>query len=593
MSNNHNHRHEAARPTTDYSQHYHHQQQDQPGLEVDARADTAGLQLHRDVEAEDTTKQAVEPGPNGGYFPDEHYAAPGLQAAPAPALVTSDGKYENGRGLHPATATAGGGGGGATYPAEAEATAPMSGTKKPNRRRVWIILGVIAAILTIIGAVLGGVLGSRAANSSSSNTQPSSSSGDGDGDTAAGNSGNDTAPPSAPLRSIRPGSALAVTGWRDGPDFHIRLFYQGPDQLLRYSNFSSREDGGWGARRPVLLDQLEHKAAVNTSLAAAASVESREIVRLCPPFSRSSFVQKPSKGEEKLFYLDTTNTIRLQLFRPGVRAAGNGGQLNKYPVKAAPGSRLGAYWPSLLSQDGAGTGGQLRWTRYWGVNQQNKPFWEDQGANVTASPNSGLVVVPASSKYGNSGGFLFRRGDGKVGNSLADHSEGGLNRTAWGKGELPPSSPLFLLFCSPCVRVLSLTVIPGDLTKNLNGLTIPEDSPLAAFTVARSGDNPENFVNTYILYVGPKGAVNMVWQDGENSGWKGPVQYPEAFGGADAGTDVACVTPAAWAGSNFGYGEIGSAYDMSRCYFQAGGGRVREVQFDGSTWKNRGYLPIA
>ncbi|KAK8087580.1 hypothetical protein PG997_002541, partial [Apiospora hydei] len=504
MSNSHN-LHDAARPTaTDSQQLHYHQQQEQPGLEVDSRADTAGLHLHRDVEAEDTTKQAVEPGANGGYFPDEHYAAPGLQAAPAPAyLTTSDGKYENGRGLHPATATAGGGGGGgATYPAEAEATAPIPGTKKPNRRRLWIILGVIAAILIIIGAVLGGVLGSRAASSSSSDPS-SQASGDGDGDTAAGNSGNDTAPPSAPLQYIRPGSSLAATGWRDGPDFHIRLFYQGPDQLLRYSNFSSKEDGGWGARRPVLLDQMEYKAAVNTSLAAATSVESREIVRFRYFHFQLRLLSTALKGEDKLFYLDTTNTIRLQLFRPDVRAAGNGGQLNKYPVKAAPGSRLGAYWPSLLSQD-EGVGGRLRWTRYWGVNQQNKPFWEDQDANVTASAGSGLVVVPASSKYGNSGGFLFRRGMGSC-----------------------------------------------DLTKNLNGLTIPDDSPLAAFTVARSGDNPQNFVNTYILYVGPKGAVNMVWQDDENSGWKGPVQYPEAFGGADAGTDIACVTPAAWAGSNF------------------------------------------
>ncbi|KAK8054824.1 hypothetical protein PG993_000051 [Apiospora rasikravindrae] len=574
MSNSHAHN-EAARPTTTTNPQQYHQTE-QPGLEVDSRVDTAGLHLHRDVGAEDTTKQAVEPGTNGAYFPDEHYAAPGLQTAPA--SVTNDGKYENGRGLHPATA-----GGGAAYPAEAEATAPVPG-KKPNRRRLWIILGVIAAVLIVIGAVLGGVLGSRAANASYLNSQ-SSSSPEGDGDTADGNSGNDTAPPSTPLKYIRPGSSLAVTGWRDGQDYHIRLFYQGPDQLLRYSNFSSNEDGGWSVRRPTLLDQMERKAGVNTSLAAATSVESKEIVR---------------RGEEKLFYLDENNTICLQLFRPDVRAAGRRGALNDYPVKVAPGSRLAAYWPSLLSQDE--DGGKLRWTRYFGVNQDNRQFWEDQGANVTASPNSGLVVVPASAKFGNTGGFLFRRGDGKVGNSLADHSEGGLSGTAWDKGELPTSfsfessSRLFLLLCfrlsipsSLCKSLQSLTLITGDLTKNLDS-TIPEDSPLAAFTVARSGDNPQNFINTYILYVGPKGAINMIWQDDEKSGWKGPVQYPEAFGGADPGTDIACLTPAAWAGGDSA--QISSAYDMSRCYFQAGGGRVREVQFDGSTWKNKGYLPI-
>ena len=83
--------------------------------------------------------------------------------------------------------------------------------------------------------------------------------------------------------------------------------------------------------------------------------------------------------------------------------------------------------------------------------------------------------------------------------------------------------------------------------------------------------------------------VNMLWQDDENSGWKGPRQYPDAFGGADPGTDVTCLTPAAWASTGVG---LAGAYDMSRCYFQAGGGRVREVRFDGGTWRNLGYLPI-
>ncbi|KAK8043905.1 hypothetical protein PG994_012743 [Apiospora phragmitis] len=527
MSHSYDYHHKAARPTTatDLPQHCH--QQEQPDLEVDTRDvyadDTTGL--HRDVYAEDTTKQTA-----------------------APIAADYGDKNENGRGLHP-------GAGGANCPATAESTA-TPGQKSRGRRRLWVILGVISAIVIIVAAVLGGVLGSRAANTS--DTESNASSGDGEGDTAAGNSGNDTALPSAPLKYVRPGSSLAVTGWREGTAYHIRLFYQGPDQLLRYSNYTSTEPG-W-TKQPTLLDQLEYKAGVNTSLAAATSMESKEIM-----------------GEDKLIYLDDTNTMRLQLFRNDLRAAGARGALNDYPERVAPGSRLAAYWPSILSEAAGQTGGtgsgKLRWTRYWGGNNKaNHDFWEHVDANVTASPGSGLAVVPASSRYANSGGFLFRRGDGKVFNSLADHYDGGFNGTAWDK---------------------------GDLAKDLNGLTIPATSPVVAFTVARSADpknNPADFVNTYILYVGGQGAVNMVWQDDEKSGWKGSVQYPAAFGGADPGTDIACLTPAAWGGGgNNGasdVSQISGAHDMCRCYFQAGGGRVREVQFSGSNWKNLGYLPI-
>lgn len=155
-------------------------------------------------------------------------------------------------------------------------------------------------------------------------------------------------------------------------------------------------------------------------------------------------------GEDKLLYLDRNNTIRLQLFRKDFRAAGKRGQLNEYPAQVAPGSRLGAYWPSVLSQE-AGASGKLRWTGYWGVNADHD-FWEHEDANITASPSSGLAVVPASSKYGGAGGFVFRRGDGNVFNSLGDHYEGGFNGTAWDKGE-----SLLLLGSSRSALMRSIT----------------------------------------------------------------------------------------------------------------------------------------
>lgn len=160
-------------------------------------------------------------------------------------------------------------------------------------------------------------------------------------------------------------------------------------------------------------------------------------------------------GEDKLFYLDKSNTIRLQLFRPDIRAAGNRGALNDYPARVPAGSRLAAYWPSLLSQEPGGVAGRLRWTRYWGLNaDKHHDFWEHEDANITASDGTGLAVVPASSKYAGAGGFIFRRGDGKVFNSLGDHYDGGFNGTAWDKGEC-----FFLLIWGPPVLLNWRTVL--------------------------------------------------------------------------------------------------------------------------------------
>ena len=550
MSNNmYNGQHEAP-TSTGGSLLYH----EQPGLEVDSRVDRPGLQ--RDYYAGDTAKQVspdehqipsglqvATPGAakeGGGYFSDrELYDAPGLEATPPPGGVNSNFGE---RGLPSAAAT----------PA----------TPKPNRRRLWIILGGIAALVVVLGAVLGGVLGSRAARSSSTVSEDQV----GAGGSSSGGAGNST----EPRRTIRPGSSLAVTGWREGSGYHIRLFYQGPDQVLRFSNCSSTE-AGWN-KQPTLLDEMEYKAKPNTSLAAATSVENAK------------------SGEWKLFYLDGSSTLRQQIFPADVKDTGKSGELNNYPQAAAPHSRLGAYWPFVLSQD---VGGKLRWTRYWGL-QGGKVRWDSStDIDIAASAGSGLVVVPAAATYKDAGGLVYRRGDQKVYNYLADRM-GNNTGFAWASGTYFFILYLFIFsfFSFSSSNLFVTEPCLGDIANNLKDLTIPQGSPLAAFTVARSPspsrDGPDQFVNTYILYADARGAVQMVWQN-DQSGWQGPRHYA-AFDGAEAGTDLACLTPAAWDGSGVA---LAGAYDMSRCYFQAGGaGRVREVQFDGSDWTDRGYLPI-
>ena len=66
----------------------------------------------------------------------------------------------------------------------------------------------------------------------------------------------------------------------------------------------------------------------------------------------------------------------------------------------------------------------------------------------------------------------------------------------------------------------------------------------------------------------------MNWRDDESS-WKGPRTFA-ALAGVDRGTALACVTPNMWPVSNV----LPAAFDMSRCYFFAGGG-VQEVRYTG------------
>lgn len=125
-----------------------------------------------------------------------------------------------------------------------------------------------------------------------------------------------------------------------------------------------------------------------------------------------------------------------------------------------------------------------------------------------------------------------------------------------------------------------LTQATGTLS-----VSIPDSSAIGAFVTARPNDS-NNLTNTYILYQDDSGTIQTYWQD-DASGWKGPKTY-DAFSGADNGTDITCVTMAAWDGAGV---ELSSSQDMNRCYFQVNN-QVREVYYDGSNWSDEGYLPI-
>jgi hypothetical protein len=117
------------------------------------------------------------------------------------------------------------------------------GEGNPQRRRLWIV-GIIAVALVVLGTILGAILGTQLHHTApdASTTTPS---------------------PRPSPTAIRHNSALAVTGWRNGADFSIRLFYQGDDGNLRVSAFESTTQS-WGS--PTLFV----KARSGTPLAASS-----------------------------------------------------------------------------------------------------------------------------------------------------------------------------------------------------------------------------------------------------------------------------------------------------------------------------------
>jgi hypothetical protein len=136
------------------------------------------------------------------------------------------------------------------YSVDPEQDPPSTPAAGPGKKRLWLIIGGVIALLVILGAVLGGVLGSRAAKSSSTELSGSSE-GLGDAGSPAADSTfpNTTPPPvttsppggNTPADNttvstlIRQGSGLAVTSWRK-PDgsAEMYLFFQDKKDGLQY-----------------------------------------------------------------------------------------------------------------------------------------------------------------------------------------------------------------------------------------------------------------------------------------------------------------------------------------------------------------------
>jgi hypothetical protein len=100
-------------------------------------------------------------------------------------------------------------------------------------RICWLIVAIAA--LVALAIILGALLSIKHHPSSPTSTVTTTIS----------------EPTSTPT-AIRHNSGLAVTGWRNGSYFSIRLFYQGQDSYLRISQFESMT-GKWSTPSPFVV----------------------------------------------------------------------------------------------------------------------------------------------------------------------------------------------------------------------------------------------------------------------------------------------------------------------------------------------------
>jgi len=230
-------------PSTPTKQPHHYHESattahEQPGLE--AIEPPQGLQV---VAAEDPNNR--QPGPEVYYHYDHYYA--GKEAVPPHHILHA--QTQRGFADNPIHRTD------SNLP---EVVVIQGGEKKPGEkqipwrkrhRRLWfLLLAGIALVVVIIGAVVGGVVGSRSTRESGdlavdeqqeTTTTTTTTPPKNEEETKGSNK---TSTALNPPKTIKPGSPLAVTGWRGPKGIEIFLYYQDPENELR----QSRYDGSKG-----------------------------------------------------------------------------------------------------------------------------------------------------------------------------------------------------------------------------------------------------------------------------------------------------------------------------------------------------------
>ncbi|KAK4098890.1 hypothetical protein N658DRAFT_430994 [Parathielavia hyrcaniae] len=455
--------------------------------------------------------------------------------------------------------------------------AELAKAQASRKKRLWLIIGGVIAVVVILAAVLGGVFGSRAANSSaSSQSQSGTNSGDSGGSGDPGDSGGSDQNPSTTgnttdtttssnnstsTPSIRQGSGLSVTGWRK-PDGSVEtyLFHQDPGNGLRYSRcdtsrrLSGNDSACWES--PVSFGSLAH---AGTRLAASTILSGDEY-----------------QPQIQLFYTDFQTRLLGIAINAQAQPNISDDSVNKKTISTGRNSSLTAYWPWAMYQSGAGTLFHVR-NLLSGSFEPSDSSWDNNETNTTALDGSRLAVVPTSTDF----------------------------------ALIAVKAGYAVFYQHPASRRLAVAItdlghpqVPDGFTQPwpvaLPNIVLPARTPIAAFSVARPRDRLRR-VDTYVLYLDGDGDIGVLYtvvSSGSGSGIAGwTTAQPEALRGADRDTDIACLTMPTSFRDAAGAGlllEEASA-ETARCFFQRGG-KVVEVRLESKEtgeWVVVGDVPMS
>ncbi|KAM7223266.1 hypothetical protein V8F06_001479 [Rhypophila decipiens] len=424
--------------------------------------------------------------------------------------------------------------------------------KKPtSRKRLLWIIGTLVVLIVVLATVLGGVLGSKASKSSSPAATEAGPNPAGGPGTGAGNStnSNSTSTDIPGSKTLRRGSSLSVTGWRN-LDGHV-------EKYLSFQTFI----GELG---------LMKSSGVNDSW------ESLTAFNLFPPARPDTKIGATTiifgttfKPQIEVFYTGAQSRLLGTGYNPnndGESKFGPDSVNNKFFTGLN--SSLASYWPWIIQQDSDGTLVHVRNQLGDGDIFSPQSVWDRNRLNATAWARSPLAIVPLSASFSKmaveggyavfykslEGGFLAVEVP-----SLARAKELDENYTLpW--PPIPPEIPL------------------------------PEKAPIAAFSVAGAGQT----VKTHVLWVDEESNISVLFLDTLRGTPTWLVLQPEELKGVDEDSGLACLTlansPAGPSGGPILL-EAGSE-DNIRCYFVRGG-LVHEATMNVlGAWSVLGVVPI-
>ncbi|KAE8443358.1 hypothetical protein EG329_001916 [Mollisiaceae sp. DMI_Dod_QoI] len=247
--------------------------------------------------------------------------------------------------------------------------APYDGERKiwGLKRRTFMILAALVA-LVVVGAVVGGAVGGTVGKSKSSST-PSSTSGSPTTTSGAPTSTSTAAP------VVLSNSSLSSANWTDlNGNTHHAVFWQGASNSLRLSLWDS-QNTTWAVHNV--------SAPLNSSFAAL------------PGTPLAAAISSPPNFQLNLYYLSPSNQI-IELYTVDTQGGDwKIGSLHTYNLQAGAGSRLASYWQICEYQCSQAV------ILLYEDNQQNVLLANSSHWGATSSPfsgnvntNSGLAIVP-------------------------------------------------------------------------------------------------------------------------------------------------------------------------------------------------------